>query len=155
MRQLAKHCWFWLTGIVVAGGLAVLAFCWSHRVWSFDGWRAYQGMEAECHPAWRDFHYGRVRAGDPVEEVIARTHPVSVTRQGRWVGLSYQDNKGGLCFGGMTATAYDGRMVCAYAYSCTWFRLFFDELSHEQYRELLGEPPGKPLRRWVVANLVR
>jgi hypothetical protein len=155
MRQLWKRWWFWLTGAVVAGCLTVLTLCWSYRVWSFEGWRVYHAMAAECHPAWRDFHYGRVRAGDPVEEVIARTHPVSVTRRGRWVGLSYQDNRRGLCFGGMNAMAYDGRMVCAYAWSCTWLRLFFDELSDDQYRELVGEPPGKPLRRWGVAHVVR
>jgi hypothetical protein len=132
MRQLWKRWWFWLTGVVVAGCLTVLALCWSCRVWSLDGWRVYRAMATECPPAWRDFHYGHVRAGDPVEEVIARTHPVAVERKGRWVGLRYHENGGGLCFAGMTATAYDGRMVCAYAYSCTWVRVFFDELSDEQ-----------------------
>jgi hypothetical protein len=155
MRQLWKRWWFWLPRIVAAGCLIVLTLCWSYRVWSFDGWRVYQAMATECHPAWRDFHYGRVRAGDPVEEVIARTHPVAVERNGRWVGLRYHEVGAGLCFAGMTATAYDGRMVCAYAYSCTWLRLFFDELSDEQYRELLSGPPDEPLRRWDVAVVVR
>jgi hypothetical protein len=155
MRQLWKRCWFWLTGVVVATCLTVVALCWSYRVWSFDGWRVYQAMATESPSAWRDFHYGHVRAGDPVEEVIARTHPVAVERTGRWVGLRYHENGEGLCFGGMTAAAYDGRMVCAYAYSCTWVRLFFDELSDEQYRELLSGPPDEPLRRWGVAVVVR
>jgi hypothetical protein len=111
-------------------------------------------MATECPPAWRDFHYGRVWAGDPVEEVIGRTQPVAVTRKGRWVMLSYQEDGGGLCFGGMTAAAYDGRMVCAYAYSCTWLRLFFDELSDEQYQELLGRPSDRT-HRWGIAVVVR
>jgi hypothetical protein len=155
MRQLSTRWWFWLTGVIVAGCLTVLALCWSYRVWSFDGWRVYRAMATECPPAWRDYHYGHVRAGDPVEEVITRTQPVAVTRKGRWVGLRYHKEGGGLCFAGMTATAHDGRMVCAYAYSCTWVRVFFDELSDEQYRELIGAPPDEPLRRWDVAGVVR
>jgi hypothetical protein len=71
------------------------------------------------------------------------------------VGLRYHEYGEGLCFGGMTATAYDGRMVCAYAYSCTWVRLFFDELSDEQYLELLGGPADQPRRRWGIGVVVR
>ena len=153
MRQLRKRWWFWLTGAVVTGCLAVVTLCLSYRVWSFDGFRVYQAMANECHPAWRDFHSGRVRAGDPVEEVIARTQPVAVERKARWMVLTY-DGGGGLCFTGLTAAAYDGRMVCAYAYSCTWVRLFFDELTDEQSREFLGSPRDDP-RRFGIAVVVR
>jgi hypothetical protein len=46
-------------------------------------------------------------------------------------------------------------MVCAYAYSCTWVRVFFDELSDEQYRELLGRAPDEAGRRWGIGTVVR
>jgi len=150
MRQLWKRCWSWLIGVVVTGCLAVVTLCWSCQVWSFDSFRVYQAMANECHPAWRDFHYGRVRAGDPVEEVIARTQPVAVERKGRWMVLNYDG--GG--FTGLAAAAYDGRMVCAYAYSCTWVRLFFDELSDEQSREFFGSPRDDP-RRFGIVVVVR
>jgi hypothetical protein len=154
MRQLWQRYWFWLASVVVASCLTILVLCWSCRVWSFDGWRVYQAMAKECPAAWRDYHFGHVRAGDRVEEVIARTHPVAVERKGRWVMLRYQDEGKGLCFSGMMATAYDGRMVCAFAFSCTWLRLFFDELSDEQYSELLGGPCDAS-RRWGIAVVVR
>lgn len=150
MRQLWKRLSFWLTGAVVIGCLAVVTLCWSYRLWSFDGFRVYQAMANECHPAWRDFHYGRVRAGDPVEEVIARTQPMAVEQKGRWMVLTYDDSGEGLRFTGLTAIAYDGRMVCAYAWSCTWVRLFFDELSDEQSREFLGSPRDDPRRVGIV-----
>jgi hypothetical protein len=101
-------------------------------------------MEQECHPAWRDFHFGRVRAGDPVEEVIARTEPVQVERIGRWVVLRY--NRGGLSFTGLTAVAYDGQMVGAYAWSCTWVRQFFDIMSPEQRTEFFRDYYDQPAR---------
>src|SRR5262245_21497373 len=56
MRQLSTRWWFWLTGVIIAGCLTVLALCWSYRVWSFDGWRVYRAMATECPPAWRDYH---------------------------------------------------------------------------------------------------
>jgi hypothetical protein len=156
MKRVWKRRCFWLAGVAFAGGLAVVALCWWYRVWSLDGWRVYQAMSHECHPAWRDFHLGRVRAGDPVEAVIAKTEPTAVERKGRWVVLSYHKGGAGegIHFTGMTAAAYDARMVCAFAHSCTWTRLFFDDLSDEQSQEFLGRPRDDPLR-WGIAVVVR
>jgi hypothetical protein len=156
MRWVWKRWWFWLIGVAISGGLAVGALCGSYRVWSLTGWRVYQAMASECHPAWRDFHFAHVRAGDPVEEVIARTRPTSTQRKGRWVILSYlqETDAKGLPWTGMTAAACDGQMVCAVARSCTWTRLFFDNLSDEQSQELLGRPRDDP-RRWGIAVVVR
>lgn len=100
-------------------------------------------MNQECHPAWRDFHYGRIRVGAPVEEVIASTQPVRIERSGRWVVLKYQS---GLWFTGLTAAAYDGQMVCAYAWSDTWLRQFFDIMSKEQRTEFIREYWDQPAR---------
>src|SRR5439155_511175 len=72
MKRASKRWWTWVGGVVLGAGVALLALGGWYRVWSLDGWRVYQAMASECHPAWRDFHFGRVRAGDPVEEVIAR-----------------------------------------------------------------------------------
>jgi hypothetical protein len=107
-------------------------------------WWVYQAMNWECHPVWRDFHYGRIRAGDPVEEVIAQSEPVRVERNGRWVVLKYHG--GGLCFTGLTAVAYDGQMVGAYAWSCTWTRQFFDIMFEEQRAEFFEGHYDQPAR---------
>jgi hypothetical protein len=96
-------------------------------------------MDLECHPAWRDFHYGRIRAGDDVKQVIASTQPKRIERSGRWVALYYQGEDGLLHFTGLTAAAYDGQMVCAYAWSDTWLRQFFDIMSEEQRKEFFQE----------------
>lgn len=120
---------------VVLAGNALVVFCWWHNVWSRDEWMVYQAMDHECHPAWRDYHFGRVRAGDPVDDVIARTKPIAVERKGRFTILKYQQPG----FTGMGAIAYDGRMVSAGAASCCWVRVFFDEMTDAQCQELYGQ----------------
>lgn len=143
MKGICQRWWFWLSLAVGVGGLILLALCWSRRVWSVNEWRVYKAMGQACHPAWRDFHYGRIRIGDPVEEVIAGTQPIRVERSGRWIVLYYQS---GLCFTGLTAAAYDGQMVCAYAWSDTWLRRFFDIMTEEQRKAFLREYWDQPAR---------
>jgi hypothetical protein len=91
-------------------------------------------MDEECHPVWRDFFYSRIRAGDDVDSVIARTHPSVIRREGSTVVLSYYQNykKGDLHFTFVSAEARDGKLVCAYAGSCTWARQFFDLTGQEK-----------------------
>ena len=152
MKRRFKRWWFWIGVPIVVGILALLAFCLTHRVWSVGEWRVYQAMEKECHPVWRDYHFGRIRAGDPVDDVIAQTAPGTVKRQGRWVILGYPKDPDvrGISFTGLTAVAYDGRMVCALGASCTWVRLFFDEMTDEQSREFFGRSKADPERLGIV-----
>jgi hypothetical protein len=143
MKLAWNRRWLWLAApVLIATALCLFAFCKSHRVWSVNEWRVYQAMERECHPVWRDFHYGRIRAGDPVEEIISRTEPVSVERTGRWVVLRNHPDE--MCFTGLTAVAYDGQMVGAYAWSCTWIRQFFDTMSEKQRAEFFAEYYNQP-----------
>jgi hypothetical protein len=135
MRRVWKRWLFWLAVPLAAAALLVLACCCYHRVWSWDQFRVYQAMARECDPVWRDLHYGRVQAGDPVEEVIARTRPRRVKRSGGWVVLEYPPD--GLCFTGISVAAREGRLVSAYAWSCTWTRQFFDTLSEEGRAEFV------------------
>lgn len=143
MKNTWQRWWSWPSATVVVGSLTLLASCWSHRVWSVNEWRVYKAMDEECHSAWRDYHFGRIRVGDAVEEVIARTQPVRVERSSRWVVLKYQS---GLSFTGVTAAAYDGHMACAYAWSDTWVRQFFDIMSEEQRKEFIREYWDQPAR---------
>lgn len=93
--------------------------------------QVYQMMSRECHPVWQDLHWGRVHVGQDVEDVIEATAPVSVERIGAFVLLNYQGGDGLLHFTGVTITAKNGRLAGAAAWSCTWDRVFFDELTQE------------------------
>jgi len=88
-------------------------------------------MSRECHPVWEELHWGRVHKGQDVEEVIKSTNPVRVGRYGDFVSLDYQE---GLCFTGVTVTAKNGRLASAAAWSCTWDRVFFNELTEEDWK---------------------
>ena len=136
--------------------LVAVAACWWHNTWGVDAVRVYVAMGRECHPVWRDYHFGRVAAGEDVEAVIARTTPSKVVRKGRYTFLSYRDadEPGAIHFTGISATAHDGKMVCAAAWSCTWTRVFFDEMTDEQSAELGMKPRSDP-ERWGIAKVIR
>jgi hypothetical protein len=85
-------------------------------------------MSRECHPVWKDLHWGHVHAGQDVDDVIAATKPARVEGYGDFVQLNYQE---GLCFTGVTITAKNGRLASAAAWSCTWDRVFFDEMTQD------------------------
>src|ERR1700733_9063061 len=112
-------------GLAIFLFLGLLATAWYFRIWSWHDLQVYQMMDQECHPVWKDLHWGRVYSGQDVEEVIVATKPVRVERYGEFVQLSYQD---GLCFTGITIMARRGRLACARAAGCTWDRMFLDEL---------------------------
>ena len=150
MHWLWKHWWLGAVALLIVGANIVLGLCWWHNVWGWDELTVYQEMRKECPPVWRDYHFGRVRAGDPVEQVIARTNPVTVVRRGRWTHLSYTPPG----FTGLWAVAYDDRMVFAAASSCCWTRQFFDGLTEEQSMELLGKSKDDP-RRLGLGIVVR
>jgi hypothetical protein len=152
MRRVWKRWWFWLAAVVIVAGNTLVGLCWWHNVWSWDAWRVYQAMDHECHPAWRDYHYGRVKAGDPVDDVIIRTSPATVRYNGRWTFLGYNDP--GFSYTGMGAAAYDGKMVFAMATSCCWIRLFIDDLTEAQSKELLGRSKDDPARFGMKGMLV-
>lgn len=107
-----------------AAGFASYTGLWSRR-----DFQIYQAMEKECDPVWRDFYWGRIQVGENVEDVIAKTRPTVVQRFGEFVNLSYYGDGEGIPFTGVHATAKGGRLVCAEAGSCTWTRVFFNQLS--------------------------
>jgi hypothetical protein len=153
LRRILNYTPAVMMGLVVGVGcLVLLALCFTHRVWSVGGWQVYQAVGRECHPVWRDYHFGRISAGDSVEDVIARSAPGRVERKGRGVILHYskETETGGGSFTGLTAIAYDGRMVFAAAGSCAWVRLFFDEMTDEQSREFFGRSTDDPRRLGIV-----
>jgi hypothetical protein len=107
----------------LAGAAAVLAW-WYLGKGDSRKRQIYEAMSRECHPVWRDLDAGRVCAGQAVEEVIGRTHPVRVEHFEDVTFLHY--HPGGLTFTGLTIVAKDGRLVSAGAASCTWDWTFFD-----------------------------
>lgn len=128
-RLLAKRCFQVSAGLVLVLLSSLLSCAWYFRVWSWRDLLAYQGMSQECHPVWRELHWGRIRAGQDVEDVIAATKPVRVDRHGDFVWLNYQGGEGLFDLTGVTVTAKSGRLATAAAWSCTWDRVFFDQLA--------------------------
>jgi hypothetical protein len=115
--------------VMIAAGVVLAGH---YRILSWHDWKVYRAMRQECHPVWADFHFGRIQAGQDVEEVIARTRPAQVERFGEFVLLTYQDRAGGIPMTGVTATAVRGRMTTAAAWSCMWHRVFFDTLTDQE-----------------------
>lgn len=129
MKRLLSKRWFTVPAGLVLIVLVALAVCaFEFRIYSWRDLQIYRMMSHECHPVWRDLHWGRIHSGHDVEEVIAATKPVRVERYGEFVKLSYQE---GLCFTGVTIGAKNGRVASAAAWSCTWNRVFFNELTDE------------------------
>src|SRR5439155_9960267 len=57
-----------LVGLLV---IAMLAAAWHYRIWNWHDLQVYRMMGRECHPVWKDLHWGRLHPGQDVEEVIA------------------------------------------------------------------------------------
>lgn len=83
-------------------------------------------MSRECHPVWRDLHWGRIRAAQSVDEVVLIARPKRTSRYGAFEELDYQEAG---CYTGVTIRAKDGRVAHAAAWSCGWQREFFDDLT--------------------------
>ena len=132
-------------GLVLVVLVALPATAWYFRIWSWRDLQVYRMMSRECHPVWESLHWGRVHSGQDVEEIIVATKPVRVERYGEFVRLNYQV---GLCFSGVTLTAKKGRLASACAWSCTWDRTFFDELTQEDWDQFseAHEAHWRPLR---------
>ncbi len=132
MRRPHRQWWIWSAAPIVVAGLGLVAFCWWHNVWSRNEWLVYRAME-ECHPVWRDFLFSRINAGDNVNSVIAQTRPSVVENERGTVTLCWYQNyqEGQLQFTSVYAEARQGKLVCAYAGSCTWTRQFFDLTGRE------------------------
>ena len=147
MKRIFSKRWFKLPAVLLVALLAVTLGCASYfRVWSWRDLRAYQGMSQECHPVWRELHWGRIHTGQDVERVIADTQPARVERYGEFVRLNYQQ---GLSFTGVTITAKNGRLATAAAGSCTWDRVFFNELTEDDWKAYSDayEAHWRPIRK--------
>jgi hypothetical protein len=121
-----SHRWFRVGVILAALGGAAAVLAW----WYLDKndsrkRQIYEAMSWECHPVWRDLDAGRIRAGQALEGVIERTHPVRVEHFEDVTFLHYHSPG----FTGLTIVAKKGRLVSAGASSCTWNWTFFDTWS--------------------------
>jgi hypothetical protein len=153
MRRIGKLFLSCSALAVIALLLIGVSICRYYRIYSFRSWEAYQVMAKESPPVWRDYHFGRVRAGDDVEDVIRRTSPERVERNGRWVKFNYQPDA--LVMNGVTVFAYDGKMVFASAWGCAWGRIFFDEMTDAQCLEKFGAPKSDPRRFFGAVPVYR
>lgn len=108
---------------------------WYFGIDSTRDLRAYAGMALECHPVWQDLALKRIREGQSVDDVIAKTKPVYVVRHGRFVELAYQEP---LSFTVVQLIAIDGKLVRACTGSCTWGYTFFDSMTNVDAQEMWG-----------------
>jgi hypothetical protein len=138
MTRLLASRWLKLSvGLFCCLLISVLSTAWYFRIWSWRDFEIYEMMSRECHPVWKDLHWGRVYSGQDVDEAIAATKPLRVQRYGEWAVLEYQDGgPNGLCMTGITITAKKGHLACAWAWSCTWDRKFFEVLTPEDWARL-------------------
>ena len=119
------------TTAIFAALLSIL--CWYFGITSPRDLKAYAGMATECHPVWQDLALHRIREGDAVDEVIAKTQPIYVVRYGRFVELGYQEP---LSFTVVQMIAIDGKLVRAFTGSCTWDYTFFDSVTGADTQEM-------------------
>lgn len=119
-----------LAACTLAMLLPLLACAWYFRIWSWHDFKVYTAMRAECHPVWRELHFGRIHAGQNVEEIITTTNPIRIDRFGDFVELYYHGGQPNtVSFTQVSILAHHGRLASAQAHSCTWSRSFFDELT--------------------------
>lgn len=98
------------------------------RVWSRHDYQIVRAMSRECHPIWKDLHWGRIRPGQDVAKLVAGSAPVRIERFGEFEWLRYNSIGD---FTGVLIIARNGRIVGAAAGSCTWQREFFNVLTPE------------------------
>lgn len=115
-----------VVSVILAGTVGFAAR--HYGVYSWRDYEVYRAMSFECHPVWRDFHFGRIGPGADLEEVVASTKPKRVNVYGDFAVLDYQSE---LHFTGVGATAYKGRLVEAGAWSCCWNKTFFNTMTND------------------------
>lgn len=113
-------------------GALLVAVCVFARVSGPNDLAAYAGMARECHPVWREFAWRRFGKGDSAEEFLRRFPPTLSKESGRQGTYQYTKESGyHIPFTGLTVTAWDGRLIRADAWSCTWQFTFFQTSDSE------------------------
>ena len=116
---------FWAASVFLVLISIALTFAWWLKIWSYEDYFSYRAMTMHCHPVTRDLVWRKIRAGDSLSIVIEQTNPVSISRNGDFTVLHYQE---GLSCTGVGIIAEKGRLIEASAWGCTWERVFFDQL---------------------------
>ncbi|MEM7234552.1 MAG: hypothetical protein AAF517_20405 [Planctomycetota bacterium] len=113
--------------IIVAGATLIVLLLLSTasylRVWSYEDLVVLSGMSSECHPVWKDLHWGRVQAGQSSADLIAHHEPIRIERSRELEWLIYA-NPGD--FTSVVVLAKRQALIAASATSCEWRRVFFD-----------------------------
>jgi hypothetical protein len=117
-------------GLAIVLTFAAIGLCWFFGIHSRMDIVAYQAMIHEDYPPiWKDLAWRRIRKGDRLEDLIEEYEPVWREDFGPYVHVSYTTPYD---FNWLGITAKDGRLICAYAGSCTWQHVFFDSPEEEE-----------------------
>lgn len=92
---------------------------------------SYQRLSRDTRGPWREFYFGRIHEGQGVDDVVAIAKPAQIDRFDKYTVIRYDT----LGLTGLNAIAVDGRLVTAYAWTCTWTHVFFAGWSQDQRRQ--------------------
>ncbi len=133
MKRQVSDRWLFLyvCGVVVIG-VGILLARWHSQIWNQQDEFQYDAI-CNHYRIGKDLWFGRIAAGQDVEELIARSDPHRIHRFEEWVEVTYAP--GGpttepvLLFERITVRALRGKLVSAQITSCQWHRTFFSTIS--------------------------
>lgn len=119
------------SGLVLA--LALLATASFFGVRGLRDVAAYREMPTTFRdtPVWKDLALRRIRAGHPLDRLLAVSRPDHICPHDGWTTVRYGALRGD--FTGLTVIARGDRLAYASAWSCTFDHVFFDEMPAEEW----------------------
>ena len=125
MRLLQRT---WLRRCVVVTVLLLLcgtSACAFFRIHSRRDVIGFMEMSSGFHPAWWGLACRQFRAGDAANELIRRHPPPAIIEYGPYADYEYEICPEGISLSSLRVVAKDGRLIGAWAGSCTWEHTFF------------------------------
>ena len=106
------------------------------RIYSFNDVIAFYCMSNEFPDVWKDLAFGKIHAGQTLQEIEDVNPPLEVRTFGKYSTVSYSTD---FSFNGIEITLRDGIACSAGAGSCTWSYEFFNTLSKQDLDEMRQE----------------
>jgi hypothetical protein len=126
--------WF-AVGALVTLFLAA-GICTYFRISSAHDAVAYFEMSCSFHPVWKDLALRRIALGDSAATLTIRHPPPMTVHYGSFTEYEYEIGPPGtLSFTSLRIAAKDGKLMGAWAASCTWNHTFFEDANQIADRE--------------------
>jgi hypothetical protein len=119
--------------------LVMLGVCGYLRIWRTQDVVAYLELSRPFHPVWRDLAFGRISLGDAAAELFARHPAPLVIEHGPYTDYEYEVAADGYFpLGSLRVTAFEDKLIGAWAGSCTWHRTFFEDAEQVAKRQAIS-----------------